>query len=162
MKRSYVILIVIITIVLMAFPTPHSRTRQESYTEYETVTKTDLVKTLDCSRTLQDGYTRQVGWTDMQDETKIVVDIESTEGVTVELTDASATFYDSNKKVHSVTFTRFSASYDVSVENPSIFGLGDSAVMTGSIKAYHVYEAQVPVTKYRTVPYEEWLPWWMP
>jgi hypothetical protein len=86
----------------------------------------------------------------MQDETKIVVDIESTESVNVELKDASGTFYDSTKKIHSVSFSRFSASYDVSVTNPSLFGLGASAVMTGSINAYHVYVVQ------------EWLPWWMP
>ena len=138
MKKSYIAIIVTVAIVLVVFPTPRSHIRQ------------DLVKTLDCSRTLQDGYTLPIGWTNMQDETKIVVDIESTESVNVQLKDVSGTFYDSTKKVHSVTFTRFAASYDVSVTNPSLFGLGDSAVMTGSINAYHVYETT------------DWLPWWMP
>jgi len=71
-------------------------------------------------------------------------------------------FYDFTKKTHSVTYTRTSASYDVSVTNPTLFGTGSSALMTGNIKAYHVYQAQVAVTKYRTVNYQEWLFWWMP
>ncbi len=141
MKKSYVAIIVTVVtvaIVLAIFPTPRLYTRQ------------DLVKTLDCSQTIQDGYYISVGWTNMQDETKIIVDIQSTENVNVELRDVSGTFYDSTKKVHSVSFIRFTASYDVSVTNPSLFGLGASAVMTGSITAYHIYVVQ------------EWLPWWMP
>ena len=87
MKRSYVILTCIVAIVLVTFPIPHSRTRQESYIEYEAVTKTDLVKTLDCLRTLQDDYTLHDDWTEMPNEAKIVVDIESSEDVKVKLTD---------------------------------------------------------------------------
>ncbi len=164
MKKKHVILLVIVAAIFIAFtfPTPHARTRQESYTEYETVTKTDQVYSLLCSRTLKDGYSLSMGWTDMQDETKIVVDIQSTEEVRVKLKDITSTFYDSTRKIHDVTFLRSKVSYDISVENPSLFGTGPSAVMTGSIKAYHIYEAQELITKYRTVPYTKWLPWWMP
>ena len=86
----------------------------------------------------------------MQDETKIVVDILSTENVRVKLIDSLGTFYDSTMKNHGVTFTRLSTSYDASVANSTIFATGPSAVMTGSIKARHVHVVQI------------WLPWWMP
>jgi hypothetical protein len=163
----------------VTFPTPHARTKQESYIEYEAVTKTDLVKTLDCSRTLQDDDTLHGDWIEMPNEAKIVVGIESSEDVKVKLTDGHGVFYDAIKKVHSATFIRSNqfkylsglyppyepegtdAIFDVSVTNLLHFGKGDS-VMSGSIKAYRVYEEQVPVTKYRTVTYEQWLPWWTP
>ncbi len=180
MKRSYIILTCIVAVVLVTFPIPHSRTRQESYIEYETVTTTDLVSYLDCSNTLQDDDTLHEDWTDMPNEAKIVVDIESSEYVNVKLTDGHGVFYDAFKKVHNATFIRSNqfpyfmgshppyepegtdATFDLSVTNLLHFGQGDSAVMTGSIKAYHVHETQEEVTKYRTVPYEQWLPWWMP
>ncbi len=182
MKRSYIILTCIVAIVLVTFPIPHARTRQESYIEYETVTKTDFVKTLDCSNTLQDDDTLHGDWTEMPNEAKIVVDIESSEYVNVKLTDGhGGVFYTKNKKVHNATFIRskkFSkygmdshppydpegtdATFDISITNFQGYGQGDSAVMNGSIKAYHVHETQEGVTKYRTVPYEQWLPWWMP
>ncbi len=180
MKRSYIILTCIVAIVLVTFPIPHARTRQESYIEYETVTTTDLVSNLDCSSTLQDDSTLHGDWTEMPNEAKIVVDIESSEDVKVKLTDGHGVFYDAIKKVHNATFIRSNqfkygmgsqppyepegtdATFDESVTNLLHFGQGDSAVMSGSIKAYRVYEEQVPVTKYRTVPYEQWLPWWTP
>ena len=164
----------------MTFPIPHARTKQESYIEYETVTTTDLVETLDCSKTLQDDYTIHGDWTEMPNEAKIVVDIESNEYVNVKLTDRHGVFYTKNKKVHNATFIRSNqfpnfmgshppydpegtdANFDISITNFQGYGQGDSAVMTGSIKAYHVHETQEEVTKYRTVPYEQWLPWWMP
>jgi hypothetical protein len=164
----------------MTFPIPHSRTRQESYIEYETVTTTDLVSNLDCSSILQDDYTLRGGWTDMPNEAKIVVYIESSEDVKVKLSDGHGVFYDAIKKVHNAMFIRSNiiqylsgyyppydpegtdATIDVSVTNLLHFGQGDSAVMTGSIKAYHVHETQKEITKYRTVPYEQWLPWWIP
>jgi hypothetical protein len=165
----------------MTFPIPHARTKQESYIEYETVTTTDLVSNLDCSNTLQDDYTLHEDWTDMPNEAKIVVDIESSEYVNVKLTDGhGGVFYTKNKKVHSATFIRskkFSkygmasytydpegtdANFDISITNFQGYGQGDSADMSGSIKVYRVYETQEEVTKYRTIPYAQWLPWWMP
>ena len=167
--------------VLVTFPIPHSRTRQESYIEYEAVTKTDLVETLDCSNTLQDDDTLHEDWTEMPNEAKIVVDIESSEYVNVKLTDGHrGVFYTKNKKVHNATFIRSNqfqylsgyyppydpegtdANFDISITNFQGYGQGDSAVMSGNIEAYRVYEEQFPVTKYRTVPYVQWLPWWMP
>jgi len=162
----------------VTFPIPHARTRQESYIEYEAVTKTDFVKTLDCLRTLQDDDTLHGDWTDMPNEAKIVVDIESSEYVNVKLTDRHGVFYSKNKKVHNATFIRSNkskygmpyiydpegtdANFDISITNFQGYGQGDSADMMGSIKAYHVHETQKEITKYRTVPYEQWLPWWMP
>jgi len=184
LKRSYIILTCIVAIVLVTFPIPHSRTKQEPYIEYEAVTKTDFVKTLDCSSTLQDDYTIHGDWTEMPNEAEIVVDIESSEDVKVKLRAGQnagyGVFYDAIKKVHSATFIRSNqfkdgmgyrppydpegtdANFDISITNLLHFGQGDSAVMTGSIKAYRVHETQEEVTKYRTVPYEQWLPWWMP
>ena len=181
MKRSYIAIIVIVAIVLMTFPILHARTRQESYIEYEAVTLTDFVKTLDCLHTLQDDDTLHEDWTDMPNEAKIVIDIESSEYVNVKLTDGhGGVFYTKNKKVHNATFIRSNqfpnfmgsqppydpegtdANFDISITNFQGYGQGDSADMTGSIKAYRVYEIQEEVTKYRTVPYEQWLPWWMP
>jgi len=44
------------------------------------------------------------------------------------------------------------------IENPNPIQI----TMNGTLVGYRKYEAQVPITKYRTVKYEKWLPWWMP
>lgn len=143
MKRNYIILIVIVAVVLVAFPTPHTREKQ------------DLVKTLDCSRTLQDGESLQELWVDMQDETRIVIHIESSEPVQVLISTSGYLgtlypLYIQEKKVHYLSAIFSYNSYEIFIENPTIFATGPDAVMSGSIKAYHIYETQ------------EWLPWWMP
>ena len=101
----------------------------------------------------------------MPNEAKIVVDIESNEDIKVKLTDGHGVFYDAIKKVHNATFFRSNqfkylsgsyppydlegtdATFDVSVTNLLHFGEGDSAAMSGSIKAYHVHESREEVTK---------------
>jgi hypothetical protein len=70
--------------------------------------------------------------------------------------------YTASGTTHVDTFTHWMNSYVVKVRNPTTFGSGPSASMTGSIEAYHVYETQENVIRYRTVHYDEWLPWWTP
>lgn len=140
MKRNHIIILIIIiaVVVVVAFPTPHIRLKQ------------DLVKTLDCSTTLADGQSLGQGWVDMLDKTKIVIDIQSSESVDVTINGGTITLYSQSGKIHAYTNTYSFASYTVSVINPTWFGTGPAAVMTGSIKAYHVYNETV------------WWPWWMP
>ena len=147
MNRNKIIAIIVVVVLgfVAFFPTTHVRNNE------------DLVETLDCSRTLSDGASLSAGWTDLKDQTKIIVQIPSNEDVQVTLKGVpSATIYDpvviydETKKLHSITFTRSDVTYEITVRNPTWFGTGPSAVMTGSIKAYHLYDSQ------------ELLPWWMP
>ena len=138
MKRSYLIgVVIVIAIAVGFFPTPHLRTKQ------------DLVENLGCTLTLEDGDHIDQGWVDIQNPIKIIIDIQSTEEVEVELKSVSTTIYFQTGTVHAYTGTSSYASYTVSVTNPTLFATGSSAYMTGSIKAYHVYEVQ------------QWVPWWM-
>jgi len=147
MNRNRIIAIVAVVVigVVALFPTEHIRNIE------------DLVETLDCSKTLSDGASLSDGWTDMKDQTKIIVQIKSNEEVKVTLEAVpSSTIYDpvviyaETKKLHSITFTRSDVSYEITVWNPTWFGTGPSAVMTGDIKAYHLYDVH------------QLLPWWMP
>lgn len=56
------------------------------------------------------------------------------------------------KKVHDYTVYANGPSLYVEVKNPTLLGLGPSAVVSGDIKLYHDYETS----------YIEWLPWWTP
>lgn len=139
MKRSYLIgLLIILVVAVTFFPTPHLHTKQ------------DLVKTLDCSTTLEDGDSISQNWVDMQDQTKIIIDVQSTESVDVALTNGTTIIYSQSGTVHAYTDTHSETAFTVSVTNPTIFGTGPAANMTGSIEGYHLCEVQ------------EWLPWWMP
>ena len=138
MKQIYVSLIVIVAILLVVFPTPHPYLKE------------DLVKTVDCSTTLQDGWSISDGWVDMQDLTKIIVDIHSSESVNVVIQSGSTYIYSQSGNTHAYTDTRSENAYVVSVTNPTLLGMGPSADVTGDIRAYHIYnETQL-------------LPWWMP
>jgi hypothetical protein len=136
LKRSTIIILVLVTVIILV-PVPRTRA-------YE-----DLVDTYDCTWDLVDGHSLHGGFVNMEDETKIVIDIESTEDVQVEVKDAVDTFYNELAKIHNATYWRTSASYDITITNPSLLGLGDDAVMSGSIKAYQMGAVG------------EWLPWWM-
>ncbi|MGD8544241.1 MAG: hypothetical protein PVG48_03905 [Candidatus Bathyarchaeota archaeon] len=147
MSRNKIIAIVVIIVVLgvAVFPTTNVRNNE------------DLVKTLDCSRTLSDDESLSDGWTDMEDQTKIVVQIQSDEDVRITLKGVpNATvydpvvIYDETKEFHTVTIIRSNVTYEITVRNPTWFGTGPSAVMTGDIKAYHLYNVH------------QLLPWWMP
>ena len=148
LNRNKIITIVVVIVVLgvvVAFPTAHIRNNEV------------LVETLDCSRTLSDGEYFAAGWTDMEDQTKIIIQIQSGEDIQVTLKGVPdvtiydpVVIYDESKKLHSITFTRSDVTYEITVRNPTWFGTGPSAVITGSIKAYHLYDSQ------------ELLPWWMP
>ncbi len=161
MKRSYVILLVIVAIVVTAFPTPHSRTRQESYIEYETVIKTDLEVNYGSFGTLKDGHYLDWGRSDLPSDLKIVVDVSSTETLEIRIKSVSDNVIKTLKEHHYTVITEGPSLY-FNIQNPTLLYLGTTAVISGDINIYHEYEAQVPVTKYQTVPYEQWLPWWMP
>lgn len=159
---GYLIPIIVVAILLiLLIPTPHSRTKQESYTEFETVTKTDLIKTLPCSGTLKDGDRWEWGLTDLPTTLKVIVKLSSTEEVNVVIESVSGVDLSKSGKSHDYSFYSKGPSLKATVTNPTLLGLGPSAVISGNIEIYHEYQAQVPVTKYRTVPYTEWLPWWM-
>jgi hypothetical protein len=161
-SKRYIVIILIAIFVVLAFPTPHSRLKQESYVEYETVTKTDLEETLPCSGTLQDCRYWEWGLTDLPTTLKIVVSLTSTEAVEVKVRSVSRTESDRTSNTHYYTFYANGPSLYVTVTNPGLLCLGNSAVVSGDIKVYYEYQTQVPVTKYRTVPVTDWLPWWMP
>ena len=137
-KVPVLIFVIVVLVVIGVFPTPHSRFREF------------LVKTFDCSTTLQDGDSISQNWVDMQNITKIVVDIQSTEEVEVLISNETYVLYGYNNTNHNFSGIFSSTSYIVSVINPIWSSTGLSAEVTGSIKAYH-FERET-----------EWLPWWMP
>jgi len=116
--------------------------------------RSDLERSLDCSGTLQDGYYWHWDLTDLPSNVRIVVNVGSTEEVSVYLKSVEGVVSNQQKKVYDYTLYAKGPSLYVKVENPTIFGLGPSAVVSGDIKVYYDYEAQVP--------YTEWVPWWMP
>lgn len=135
----------IIILVAILFPTPRVRT------EYEF--KRDLEGVLDCSWTLADGNYRYWDLTDMPKDLVFEVSITSTEEVTVEIRTASGTLSKKTDKFHNYKVYADGPSLRVSVTNPSVFGLGASAVVSGDMDIYHEYEDEIR--------YTEWLPWWM-
>ena len=86
----------------------------------------------------------------MQNITKIVIDIQSTEEVEVLISNKTVVLYGYNDITHAFSGIFSSKSYIVSVINPIWSGTGLSTDLTGSIKAYH-FDRET-----------EWLPWWMP
>jgi hypothetical protein len=139
-------LIILLIVVVAVFPTPHTRIRTEQ--------RSTLEDWLNCSGTLKDGYYWHWDLTDLPSNVRIVVNIGSTEEVSVYIKSVEGVVSNQQKKVHDYTLYAKGPSLYVKVENPTIFGLGPSAVVSGEIKVYHDYEAQVR--------YTEWVPWWMP
>jgi hypothetical protein len=139
LKRENALIIVLVAIVVIAvvIPTPRLRTEQ------------DLVKTIDCTTTLGDGDSILQGLLNMEDNTKFVIDIVSSGDVDVKIETGKTVLYFSRSKLHAYSFTRPEESFEVSVENPTVWGLGPSVNIEGNIKVYHVYNVT------------EWLPWWM-
>lgn len=58
------------------------------------------------------------------------------------------------RKTHDCTLHANGPSLYVEVKNPSLLGLGPSAVVSGDTKIYHDHETQLS--------FIEWLSWWMP
>jgi len=183
MKRIHVFLVVVVAVVLVGFPTYRSGTREEPYTEYETVTKKDIIKSFDCNQTLTGYQILQMNWTitgpNLSSETR--GSIQSTENITVRIVLVECVKPFTSSQNYSLCFNEtimndttnfipygtweyFYVSADemvtrlITIENPNPV----QVIMNGTLGGYHTYEAQVPVTKYRTVKYEQWLPWWMP
>ena len=143
MSRSNIaiVLLVVFIVIVALFPTAHTRIRK------------NLVKTIDCYRTLADGESLQESLTDMQDKTRIRVNIVSNEGVQVFLTgindSTTLDIYSLVKNIHIIQHTEDYTSYNITVWNPHGPDSGSSANMSGDIKVYHVWDDV------------EWLPWWM-
>ena len=192
LKRRCTILLVVFAVVLVGFPTYHSGTREEPYTEYETVSKSAIIKTFDINQTLAGYQSLQMNWTitgpDESSETR--GSIQSTANISVrivlvecvKLSRASQTYgysygdinynYSSNFMPNGTweiqgpngTWEYFYSSEDemvtrlIIIENPNPV----QVIINGTLGGYHTYQDQFPVTKYRTVKYEQWLPWWMP
>jgi len=156
--------IIVVIVAALLFPTPHYRIRQEPYVEYETVTKSDLVGLLDCSGTLKDGWLWHWDETNLPADLRILVEISSTEEVQVYMKSVAGEVTRRSGKEHGYTVYASGPSLYVEVKNPSFLGLGlgTSAVISGEISIYHDYTEQVPITKYHTITYTEWLPWWIP
>ena len=150
MKRNHMILIVaIVAVILAVFPTP--RSRQETI---ET-----LVYTVDCSQILKDGYQITRTWTSYLD--KIVINVQSNEEINIKIKITTYSIgdpgdlillYDSTLKNHDSIILRNWDYFEVTVTNPSLFGFGAQASMSGSIKGYQT----------GTTTTTSWLPWWMP
>ena len=138
MNKVPVLSVVIVVFTVLVCPTPHTRFREF------------LVKTFDCSTTLQDGDSISQNWVDMQNITKIVIDLQSTEEVEVLISNQTVVLFGYNDTIHVFSGIFSSNSYSVSVINPMWSGTDLSAEITGSIKAYH-FERET-----------EWLPWWIP
>ena len=136
MNQNHVKIVIFLIIVLV--PTPHSRTRQENK------------RTVNChSSPFQDGDF--IGtFFDLQGWHKIEIDIESNEEVQIRLKDETGTFYSSTKKVHDfIGYRRSDAYYNITIINPTSIGNGSTAIVSGTIVAYEIVE------------YTEWLPWWI-
>lgn len=140
MKRNSIIILIVIVAIALIFvvPTPHVRAKEV------------LVKTFDCSTTLQDGYYITQGWVDLKDKTKVVIDIQSSQSVDVSVKSGTLPVYSQSGAVHAYSFTTSLTSFVFTVTNPTWLGTGPSAVITGDIKGYHIYNETV------------WLIWWMP
>lgn len=162
LKRIYAIPIAIVVIIVLVFPTVHPRTRQEPYTVYETVTATDLEATYRCSDILEDRDYWEWSELDLPINLRIEVNVASTEDIYIIIKTATGTISNMTLKKHDYNILAEGPSLYLKVWNPALLGLGPSAVVSGDIKVYHEYMKEVPVTKNRTVPYEQWLPWWMP
>ena len=166
MKRTYLILTVVFTAILIGFPTSRSGTRVESYVENETVTKSDIIKTFDCNRTLIAHESLQMNMTmlgPIHSETRGY--IQSTENISIEilLLPDKETFYNWTSNFHNITYYFSTSSVETAKLVITIENINSLQVTTnGVLKGYSIYNAQVPVTKYRTVEYVQWLPWWMP
>ena len=109
---------------------------------------------LNCSGRLDDGYYWHWDLTDLPSYVRIVVNIGNTEEVRVYIKSVEGEVCNKEGKVHDYTLYAKGPSVSVEVINPTIFGLGPSAVVSGKIEVYHDYQAQVE--------YTEWVPWWMP
>ena len=114
----------------------------------------DLLMTLYSSTSLQEGYYRYWELTDLASELKLEVSIDSTEEVIVYIKSTQGVVCNEQQKVHHYSVNCNGPSLYVEVKNPSVLGLGSSAVISGNIEVFHDYEEQVT--------YNEWLPWWMP
>lgn len=157
--------------VLVGFPTSRQSTRQEAYTDYETVPKTDIIKTVDCNRTLTEDQILQVNWNfSGPQNTRTLGVIRSTANITIKLATAignnfrdNETYYNYTSNFHNITFF-YGSSADEKVNYLLTFKNQNSSsvIMNGSVVGYRSYNTQVPVTKYRMVNYQQWLPWWMP
>jgi len=146
-RKLWPLLFVLLLIIVVAvFPTPHTRIRMEH--------KSVLLRRLDCSGTLKDGYYWYWDLTDLPPYVRIVVDVGSTEEVRVYIKSVEGVVCDREGKVHDYTLYAKGPSLHVEVINPTTFGLGSSAVVSGGIEVYHDYEARTE--------YTEWTLWWMP
>lgn len=140
-KNIDIIMVVVFIAIIVLLPTPHIRTVE------------DFVALIDCQRVLTDGESFQENLTDMLDETRIVINITSSDDVHVLITgtNGSQTFivYNYTTTSHTAQRTRDYRSYNITVLNPTGVGRGATSV-NGSITVFHVHDV------------EEWLPWWMP
>ncbi len=143
MNRNRIIVIVAVFVVgvVAFFPTIHVRSNEE------------VLYTYDLPETLPDRGTCGTSWNVMNDQTRLIVQIQSNYDIQVSLKGVpNATvydpvvFYNETKKLHNITFIRSDVTYEAILRNPT----GSSAVLTGSIKTYHLYDVH------------ELLPWWMP
>lgn len=146
MRRPLAFILILIAIAIV-FPTPHTLMRTEA--------RRDLVKHLDCSGTLKDGYSWHWGLTELPSYVTIIINIRSTEEVRVYIKSVEGIVYDKEGKVHDclINYVRGPSLY-VEIINPTMFGSGPSAVMSGGIEVCYDHVVQVP--------YTAWLPWWMP
>ena len=156
------ILIVIVLAIVLGFPTPREGVKTISYTDYETFIQTDAYTRLRCSRTLEDGH--KINWDlhDTPDELVFDVDVSSTEEIVILIESVDEIEYRRDAKIHKTSFECNGPSIYVEIYNPTLLGTGPSAVISGDIVITYEHEVSRPVTKYRSVPITQWLPWWMP
>jgi hypothetical protein len=162
-KRIAVVIVVVILAVFLGFPTVHSRTRQESYLATAMVNREEYLRTLDCSTTLPDGQSLEFDVSPLNDSTRFVFGVTSTQEIRIMVTGRTTPIlYEATRSQHFGNQTGEDWKFSVEVWNPSLTYTGPSAEVSGNIKVYRIYQAETTVWKSRTVPYTQWLPWWMP
>jgi len=136
-KKNYSTLIVIV--VMLAFPTPHHRTRHEI--KYAT-------GTLDFALPL--GETIEFHWV-LHGWHQLMISLESTTEIRVTFSDADGSLYNLTKTAHDFSDYGYADTvYDIFIMNPLLTGDDASAIVSGNMSADEI------------VQYYEWSPWLFP
>jgi len=136
-KKKNITLIVIV--VMLAFPTPHPRTRHEA--KYATGA---LDVTLPIDETINFHWVLH-GWH------KITIILESTTEIRVTFKTAFGALYNLTKTEHSFSnHDNEDTIYDISITNPFLTGDDAPAIVSGNMSADEI------------IQYHEWSPWLFP
>jgi len=154
-------LLIGVAILVLLFPTPHTRRRTEPYTDYEVVEVSDLVAKLNCSRRLDLGNpARWLLSYVPPGELRLVVSIVGTGDFVLRVESATGEVIQRTGRIHKYVLEVLGP--PVRIEAVNLGLSGRSIEIRGEIEVYYDRTTKVQVTKYREVNYTVWLPWWLP